>query len=273
MFLATALVLNASAHELLEAQITDYTRRLNASTNSTTNSALYRLRGEAYCVHGDFSAAARDFDLAEKLAPAESAVHLLRARLRLDEQQPQKALASINLFLAVRKDSVDGFAVRAKAKKELGDFSGAAEDYSAAIKLSTRSSPEFFLLRAQALNSAGEMYLSQAVSGLDDGIKQLGPVPSLMQYALELELRLKAFDSALRRLDQIATQTPRQESCWFQRGEILRQAGRLQEARVAYQSATDALQKLPERLRNSRAMQVLQTRIQEGLQALDAQKP
>ncbi len=94
----------------------------------------------------------------------------------------------------------------------------------------------------------------------------LGPLVSLGFEAIDLEVRLRRFDAALARIDQLSAGSPRRESWLVRRGEILEAAGRDAEARQAYESAMDAIAALPAGRRAVPAVADLAASARRGLQ-------
>jgi len=78
--------------------------------------------------------------------------------------------------------------------------------------------------------------------------------------AIELELRRQNYDGALSRLDLIAAQSERKEAWLVRRGEILKLAGRDEEARAAFNAALVAIDSLPPARRQNKAVTALQVR-------------
>jgi predicted Zn-dependent protease len=112
-----------------------------------------------------------------------------------------------------------------------------------------------------------------ALGGLDEGIARLGPLVSLEQPAIELELQARRWDQALHRLDRLAAQSPRKESFHERRGQILLQAGRRAEARQAFRAALFALAALPPAQRATPAMAELEARLRRQLKLSRASPP
>ena len=104
----------------------------------------------------------------------------------------------------------------------------------------------------------------------DAGLERLGQPVTLQLYAIELELTRGRHDAALARLDRIAAQANRQETWLVRRGEILESAGRVEEARVAYSAALEAIKTLPASRRANRAVKTLQDEAEAALNRLDA---
>jgi predicted negative regulator of RcsB-dependent stress response len=104
-----------------------------------------------------------------------------------------------------------------------------------------------------------------ALLALDEGIARLGPVVTLELEAIDLTVRGKRYDEALLRLDRIASQTPRKETWLERRGDVLEKAGRLSEAREAYQAAFDALSLLPAWTQETQASTTVRARLRTDL--------
>ena len=141
-------------------------------------------------------------------------------------------------------------------------------DFSRAIELSSEPQPELFLERAELLTTAGRV--TDALSGLDEGIKKLGAAVVLQTRALDLELAQTNYAGALVRVGKIVETSPRKESWLVRRGEILLQAGRGEESRKAFADALSAMDALPARLQSSAAMIELSDRVRARLRELDA---
>jgi predicted negative regulator of RcsB-dependent stress response len=121
------------------------------------------------------------------------------------------------------------------------------------------------LERAQALASAGDGHVAEALRSLDEGVAELGPVVTLQLLAIELELRRKTYDAALARLDAVAAQSPRKETWLERRGQILASAGRAAEAGEAFVAALAAVEALPPPRRRVRAVIELEARLRTAL--------
>jgi predicted negative regulator of RcsB-dependent stress response len=148
----------------------------------------------------------------------------------------------------------------------LKDIDGAAADFTAAISVSARPEPEYFLERAAALAAATPPRWAEAIQGLDDGLKQLGSgVITLQLAALDFETRAGRLDEALGRIDRASANAARKESWHVRRGALLVQAGRPADARHAYEAALAATAALPERVRKTRAVTDLENQAKEAL--------
>lgn len=225
------------------------------------NPELYLRRGELYRLHQQYDSAQADFNTAETLSPGLPSLDLYRARLLLDTGWPLSARAHLDRFLATITNHTEAFMLRSRAWLKLGQPLYAAEDLSRAIAVMPEGAPDLYIERAHSLAEAGSDYLETALQGLDEGMKRMGPLVTLQLTAIDLELRRKNPDAALARIDVVMQSSPRKESWLARKGEILLQAGRPEEARKSYESALEALNKLPPGRRNVPAVKDLERRI------------
>lgn len=258
------------AHGDLHGQIEELTKQL---TKQPKNAELYLRRGELHRAHRDWDAAQADYDRSLTLAPQYRAVHLARGRMFLEADWPLSAKVALSRFLEFEPKHSGALAFRARARVKLREYLAAADDFTASIGSSPEPVPELYIERAQALTEAGEDHFGTALAGLEEGVRKLGPIVTLQLYAIDLEVKLKRIDAALARLDQLAAQSPRQETWLARRGEILRQAGRTAEAQRAFVAALEAIAKLPAARREVPAMVELEKRLRDALQELAEAPP
>ena len=219
-------------------------------------------RGELFREHGDFDLALADFAEAARASPATD-VDLLRGRTLVDAGRAHQALVHLDRWLGRHPDSAAGFVERARAHEAVAARAEAADDYQRAVDLTPRPSPDEYLRRMRLQLAAGRP--EAALGGLDEGIARLGPIVSLEQPAIGLELEARRWEQALGRLDKLAAQSPRQESFLERRGQILLQAGRRAEARLAFRAALEAIAALPTAQREAPAIAELQARLRKEL--------
>jgi tetratricopeptide (TPR) repeat protein len=229
------------------------------------NGELLLRRAELWRVDGNWTNALADCERAEVVAPKLAAIDLVRGRIHFDAGQPAQATNFLTRFLVLHGTNAIAWVTRARALAALGNGPAAAQDLTRAIELAPEAGPDLFLERARALREAGGAYHDEALRGLNEAISRLGPLVTLQLAALELEIGLKRYDSALSRVAQVTEGAPRKESWHVRRAEILEQAGRPKEARAAWEDALRAVQELPARLRQTKATVQLEERIRAAL--------
>jgi predicted Zn-dependent protease len=256
----------ALAHGDLHEQIASVTAKIEKEPK---NADLYLRRGELHRLHSEFPEAAADLEKAGVLLPASPQVALAKSRLALSAGNFEAAATEMDQLLPRHPEFPEGWLLRARARTRLGNHSEAAKDYAEIVRRVERPEPEIFLERAAALAASGEAHLDEALRGLEEGLTKLGSVMTLELAALDLELKMKRPDDALRRIDRLAASAKRQESWLARRGEILIQASRPDEARTAFNKALEAIKSLPPHLQATQATTDLKQRITTSLAKLD----
>ena len=192
----------ALAHGPLAARIEGLDRRLRSEPR---NAGLYVERAEAHRVAGHLVAAAQDLERAAALAPELAEVLLYRALLARDLQRPADALHYLGAYLERAGTSgaatvVYALTVRAEISLDLGRTADALADLRQAIERQPSASPELYQRCAELIlavrGAAGRL---DALAVLDLGIERLGPVVSLEQAAIDIELALGRRERAAER--------------------------------------------------------------------------
>lgn len=246
----------ARAHEGLHEQIVAVTAKIKRDPK---NASLYLQRGELHRLHRDWARAAADYNRAARLQPGLKVVDLARSKMLFESGRFQRARLTLDRVLKQQPGHYEGLITRARVLAKLGARIEAARDFTAALERSSVPEPELYLERAQVIAGDGKR-IDEALSGVDEGIKKLGPLVTLQLAAIDLELRRQNYDAALARLDVVAAQSERKETWLVRRGEILKLAGRQEEARAAFSAALAAIESLPPERRQSRAVTALQLR-------------
>jgi len=252
----------AHAHEGVHEQIAAITAKIKRDPK---HASLYLQRGELHRLHRDWSRAAADYDRAERLQPGLKIVELARGKMFFEWGRLPRAKLTLDRFLGQQPGHCEALITRARVLARLGSRNEAVADFTQALAASSVPDPELYLERAHVL-AGDEQGVDEALRGLDDGINKLGPLVTLQLAAMDLELRRKNYDGALDRVDQIATQSERKEAWLVRRGEILKLAGRDEEARAAFNAALIAIESLPAAHRQSRAVTALQLKARAALQ-------
>jgi tetratricopeptide (TPR) repeat protein len=254
----------AAAHGDLRDQIAAATRRIAESPN---DARLYLKRGELYRLHGEVAPALADYDRAGELDSSLAETDLGRGMALADASRYEAARQTLQRFLAKRPDHAEGRIALARVLVKLGRGAEAGAEFTRALSLSSPPKPDIYVERAAALVAARR--IEEAIRGLDEGIAKLGPLVSLEDPAIDLEVRRKNFDAAVVRLDRTAALSTRQETWLARRGEILMAAGRRREALASLQQARAAIESLPPRLRQTRAMDRLERQVRSRLARLE----
>lgn len=265
-YLMVCLSIWGAAHEGLDLQIARATREIE---DHPGRADLHFFRAELHRVHEDWKAAQTDFDRAAALDPALAAVDLGRTRLWLAFGDAAEAKRCVDRFLARAPESGDGFLERARAVSRLGRPKESAEDYTRALARIGTPLPEIYLERAAAQRSSSP---EEALRGIEEGLGKLGPVVSLRLAAIDLDLELRRFESALARLGEIEAGSERKDPWLVRRAEVLLAAGRRAEAREACGAALAAMDKLPAGRRSTPFTRELEHKVRGLLEVTDEKR-
>lgn len=265
---ALTLPREAAAHPDREARLAILDQRMAVDA---CDAAAWLARGAVLRAYREWTAAGAAYDRAAACDPGSDAVVLARGELALESGAPAVARTLLDRHLAARPDDVRARRVRGRALLALGQPDAAAVDFDGAIARSARPEPDQYLERARALHAAG--HSDEALAGLDAGVAHLGPVPSLQQMAVDVDVERRRWDAALARVERAAQRAPDREFWVLRRAEILEMAGRTDEARAAYLAARAAIAARAPQRRTLPAVHGLEQRIQAAVERLAGGEP
>lgn len=252
--------LSVRAHGDLHLQI----EALSAALKQTPHDAtLWHKRGELYRAHHATARALADYARAEKLDPTLVVVQLSRGRVLYEAGRLRPAQRSLDQFLQHTPAHVEALLLRARVRARLGRREQAEQDFAAALALSPDPLPDLYLERAQNLAEARDV--EAALRVLEQGKERLGPLATLDEAALALELKLSRHAAALRRIDAMLARVARQEHLLARKAAILDRAGDPTQAREVRQRALAQIQALPEAKQRLASTQALSLELEQGL--------
>lgn len=227
-------------------------------------------RGELYRHHQEWQKAEADFVAAAQLNPSLAILDLFRARARLESGAPGDALPLADRYVSGHGDDPDGWFLRGEILAALGRAALAAADYAEGIQRSPRPRADQYLRRAQLLAVAAPEKPGPVLLVVEEGIAKCGPVISLVDFAITLDVQQRNFDRALQRVDLAMAHAPRREIWLVRRADVLRQCGRISEAVTGYRAALAAIDDLPPRIRDTVPMEKLVRDARAALKQLAA---
>jgi tetratricopeptide (TPR) repeat protein len=269
--LATVILLATAPQAAGHGEVHGQVRAVSAQIRSAPKDyRLYLKRGELHRMLGHWELGLADFDRAARLNPGAASIDLSRGRLLLEAGRLKQAKAALDLLLAVEPDHGEGLLTRARVLGRLGASAEAARDYAFAVTRLARPDPEHYRELAESLLALGPGQEEKALSALKQGIERLGPAATLELQAVDLEVRIGQFDSALARIDRLASHVSRKDTWLARKAEILSQAGRHEEARAACFAALKEIEALSPERRHTRVTEELSKRLHQILQTSTA---
>jgi tetratricopeptide (TPR) repeat protein len=255
VFALVAAPSSVRAHGDLHDQIASLSEQMKTVPQGSVKLAvLYLHRGELYRLHGELAAAESDFDFVAQFDPERREeklrdLDLARGRLYLDWGKPTEAKQALDLYVSRHGDDPEGLIALAQTLVKLGWGIEAVAHLDRAIAKHPQPEPDHFLGRAEILEKLGKRHLARAVRGLDEGIRRIGPVVTLETKAIDLELRLSRWRSALGRVDRMLASQQRKDLWLARKAEILELAGQPRKAAAARAQALAAHDRLPPTVR------------------------
>ncbi len=211
----------------------------------------------------------RDYESVVRLAPDLTLIDYYQGRMWAEEGSANRARPLLDRFLAIHPDHTEALLVRSNVLAELGHTLLAAEDLGVALTLTDAPAPDLYLRRAVLLVSAGDSYIDEALWTIDQGIARLGPLVTLIQFAVETEVARRRFDAALRHIEQLPVAVQETPAWLKHRGDVLRDSERFQEAQEVYSRALARIEILPPSRRSSPAIYQLETSLRELVDTID----
>jgi len=250
----------AHAHNGIHERIEALTQ---AIARDPRTAKLFLQRSDLHRQHREWSAASADLEAAAKLAPDLPGLDLARARLAIARGEDPEGLTWLDRHLSAHHGSAVGYTLRAELQERAGRAANAAHDHEASLRASADPRIEQYLAWASALTRGGDV--DSAIGALDAGLARFGPVVSLEHPLVELLTSVRRWDDALSRLTSMLRRAGPRETLLTRRAEILRDAGRFDQAQEAFLEARLAWEQLSPRKRALPAMQEVRERIDLGM--------
>jgi predicted Zn-dependent protease len=267
------------AHGDLHGQIAELTAQIKSAPAGSIKLAVLHLhRGELHRLHGELEEAESDFEVVVRFDPERKQeklrdLDLARGRLYLDWGKPKQAKEALDRYVAKHGDDPAGLITLAQTLVKLGWGIEAVVHLDRAIAKHPQPEPDHFIGRAEMLEKLGAKHVDRAVRGLDEGIRRLGPVVTLEAKAIDLELKLKRWSSALRRVDLLHDRQSRKDIWLARKAEILDLAGQPQQAAEARRKALAAHDKLPPTVREQKLSVDLRKQLIAAHEAASRKRP
>lgn len=236
LLILSAVALTLNAHPSGHAYLEQVNLQIEANPE---DGSLYLSRATAYRTNEHWTEAAQDLRRAEELSVDAAELAMAWGRLHLEAGQPGEAVEAFDRLLRIDPGHAVALRLRARSAFEAGDAASAAEDYARVLERARNPAPDLILDAAAAMAASG--HPEKALEEIDHGIARLGSLTSLESAAIENLLRLHRFDEALERTQRLNDKTRLAERWWLTRGRIFEQAGRLDDARDAYERGRSLL--------------------------------
>jgi len=173
----------------------------------------------------------------------------------------KEALPFIDRYLVAQPHSSTAWRVRAQIQINLNETNVALEDFNRAILYAPVPTPEYYFERARVLEHKTDRF-DELLAGIDEGIDTLGPLASLLEYAIDIELQRGNYTGALKRIASLPEPIHQRPRWLYQRSQVLMELGRDAEAEIMNRKALQSIGSLPASRRNTAAYDALRREIE-----------
>ncbi|HQS57230.1 MAG: hypothetical protein B7Y56_00315 [Gallionellales bacterium 35-53-114] len=271
LILLFSLPLSAWSHGDLHDQIDKISQHIHSGK---PEAALYLKRGQLYLQHGNYPDAIVDLGKSMELDPKLKVAHYHLAQAYLAEGSSDTAEQHIKLFLkSLGPDTYGGlsrgYGLLGKIHQKKNEHMEAVQAFEKSLKNNTLPAPVDYLQIARSYVKSGQQYQQKAIDILDQGIVRLGPVVTLQEEAIELELLLGNYDAALGRVETLRSQGISDANIFFKQASVMSKAGRFEEAQGCYKKALAEIERLPAYKQQSRVIVKLRHSIEDDMSKLE----
>ncbi|MFO0685692.1 MAG: tetratricopeptide repeat protein [Sandaracinus sp.] len=245
--LALGLVSPARADPPIDDTLAGYAQALAERPHDV---ALLCQRADLLERSGEPARALEDVRLALALHPDEPSALVLEGRALAALDRIDEAMTSLDRAIAIAPESFAARRTRADLRAARGDLRGAIEDLDAALRLS--DDVDAYLDRAHWLVRDGRA--AEAAEGLEQALARTEGSAPLVLAAIDAHLAAGAPAPALDLVDAAIARTPTDPRLGLLRADVLARMGRSADAARA---ASDALERIDERLAHRRTAALL----------------
>lgn len=231
---------------------------------------LLSSRGALFVLDEDWTGAADDFERAWALDRGSDVVERQLANVLLHTGEPDVAAWLAQDVARRSPEDAEAHQLRARALSLLGDPDGAVLAFGRAIELERHPSPRLYLERAESELARGAGHEEAAVSGLVEGMAELGPIVTLVERAVAIESARGGHGRALELVDSLPDAARHAPDKRLMRARLLRELGRLDHAGIELREARAAIDALPPSRKDSSAMVALGRDVDRELDSLRA---
>ncbi len=262
--IAALLVLSGLSSTMAHGPLHERLRQSTARIAESPADPLgYVARARLHREHRDLASARSDLQRALELAPQLREAVGAMADLLLFEGKPSEALEWACRAHSGENPPIEVRRVYARALTLVGQSDTALPIYDALLDDLPQPTPELYLERFRTARLAHQADPTIALRGLRAAIERIGPVPSLILPAVDLERELGQFDSALQNVARMREPSARKTPWLVLESEILLQSGRVLKAQERARVALNFLDRDPRR--ESRANLRLRVRADQVL--------
>ena len=245
MLLDAPALAHGTSHELIEAAT-------RAITEKPQDAALYLRRAFLHLEHGDWNACLIDVNEAERRQTQDIGAGLLRGRALAAGGRFAEARVVLDTLVASHPDHPPALMQRARVLGALEEKAQAADEFVRAMSLVEQPEPDHVFELVSFLRAAGRD--ADALAAIDKALGRMRGLQSLVDRAVEIEMKLGRHDAALHRMDEAIQGASAKEPLFAKRASLLARAGRTRESLAEWKALQERIRAMPAAERGSHAM-------------------
>lgn len=233
------------------------------------SSDLYLKRAKLQFQHEDFSAALEDFKVCRKNNYLPQELFITEAKTLNALANSEEALNSINQFLENDENNVRGLRVKGHILYKAECYAEAATSFEKVIDFATDTFTDNYTEAANAWAKCGtKECINNAISVLEKGTQKLGDLVVIYEKMVDLHLKNNQEVKAIAAQSKIIEQLNRKENALYTRALLHVKNNHKEAAKQDLLAASEAINKLPHRIKNNKATNELKQNIKSKLENL-----
>jgi len=256
---------NASAHQGIDSRVQHYTNDLNKLTNiqpeqTVQQARLLIQRAEVHRQNQQWQRAWSDYQLALQLSNElglDMDIWFYMARSRLQAGKPDESTELLEKILQINPEHKAARLNLARSRYQLKEYELAHNEMNLFIELLDRPTPDQYLERATMARKISVAGAPLALDGLEQAVKALGPIVTLVKPLIELYLQLGHEEKALKLISSMPQMIQNLPRWQMIKGDIYAIQLRKLDAQQQYKTALAQFNKMPTGRQKTEAMQQL----------------
>ena len=233
------------------------------------SSFLYLKRGELYYQHIEYKKAIKDFKKCSSQGYVSTRLHLGYAKAYKGMGKLNKAKEALFTILFEDEEDVRALRLLGSVFFKMGRYEEAAKAFEKVIQFADKTFTENYLEASFAWEKVeSPLGMENAMKVIRTGIYHLGELMVFYDRLVELALKNQDYAAALEYQNKLIDLSNRKERVYYQRAKIQLEKGDKIAAKEDLNLATQAIEKLPARLKNIKSIKELESDIQTLLNSL-----
>lgn len=224
----TSLLAHGLSHQrmhVLDHKIIDYPQ----------DPTLLIKRGQIFQETKQWNAALTDYTKALTIDPTFYKALYWQGFALQQKGQYERAKNKLQEFLTHNPSSPSGHNTLAKVYAQLNKNIKAADHYDQAINNDKSPPPQIYLERTHSLFKVSPIPAKRISNGLQDAIKQHGPVITYSELLIDLNIKIKNYQKAISWIEKLPENLQKSPQWLNKKAEVEKHAGNHKNARNLYQ--------------------------------------